>query len=608
MEIVNSPPTELQVQQGWRKLQPSDSVQERNIFAFQCLWCTKCFSNHKNVKQHFAHCPALHPKDPKNRLISDFFTAPAAEKAQDCKITQDLITLIAVHNIPYTQLNSPIWKQFISDLNPDYVIPSTNTLNIRIKEYADFLENKSYQDLMGQEAGICIDGAGFNIEKYYAVVLVNGSRARLAKVYHVEEQTSAKLSEIVADVFRKAVKKGITITGTCSDNAKNLVAALEGPGDNSLLAKIGTYLLRVSCAAHTSQLSILDIKKIDTTIDAILEDCISLSTYIDKRDKTFHEYLNVERPHFIATRWNSACNVLEFMVNNNEKVNEFIQACINVEKNAYEKRVEKHERQIAKGKPAADIIQPSYPPVPYVPNEWEQLLDALKIIRTFTLKIEGDIVLQQQVFLEARNVNTSLTALEIQGNQFAATLRDAFESRFTKTADLLIAELAWRFTPAGVIEWRNTFHLDMISDDIQRNERAHNHYQLLSERFIQLCNSIFSIENPEQEAFYAFPALFEWWLSDAKVNPGESTKSLWKRMKFTNVQIPGFQDERKIPLQYLWRIAIALTTLPASESICERCFSQIKHLASDLNCNMKSDLFESLATVKMATYFMNKYK
>ena len=127
-----------------------------------------------------------------------------------------------------------------------------------------------------------------------------------------------------------------------------------------------------------------------------------------------------------------------------------------------------------------------------------------------------------------------MTALEIQGNQFAAKLRDAFESCFTKSADLLIAELALMFTPACVIEWRNTFQLDMISNDIQRNERAHNHYQLLSERFIHFYNSIFSIENPE-EVFYVFPALFEWWLSDAKVNPGDSTKSLWKRMKFTNV-------------------------------------------------------------------------
>ena len=361
-------------------------------------------------------------------------------------------------------------------------------------------------------------------------------------------------------------------------------------------------------SAHTSQLSILDVRKTDENINAILEDCISLSLYIDRRVKSFHEFLSVERPHFIATRWNSACTVLEFMVNNHEKIDAFLQACIAAEKNCYEKRVEKQQKLIEEGKSATDVTGPSYPPVSSVPPEWEQLLNVLRIIRGFTTKIEGDIVLQQQVFLEARNVGTSLTAIEIAGNPFAAPLKAAFNSRFMTTADLLIAELAWRFTPAGVIEWRNTFAIDMISPDAVVNERAHHHYELLRERFLHLCDSVFDITTDEQRAFFAFPALFEWWLSDAKINPGESTRSLWRGMKFKNVQILGFQEGRKIHLQNFWRIAVALTSLPASESICERCFSQIKHLANDLNCSMNKDLFEALATIKMASYFINKYK
>ena len=514
---------------------------------------------------------------------------------------------MATHNVPYTQLNSPTWQRFIDELKPGFKLPSDKVFSVKIKEYAKHLEQKSYSDMRGQEAGICIDGAGFNIKKYYAVVLINGTRARLAKIYHVSDQTADKLSSVVADVFTKATQHGITITGTCSDNARNLIAALEGSDEKSLIAKIGSYLLRVSCYAHTSQLSIIDIRRIDERIDKILNDCIQLSFYIDRRDKTFHEFLDAKCPDFIATRWNSACNVLEFMIENCDKINQFLGACIAAEDNEYQELIEKNQRRIDKGKPPTEVSPPAYPPIEFIPITWPQLLESLKIVRSFTTRIEGDISLQQQVFIEARNVSTSLTALEVAGNPFAGILRDAFEHRFMTTADILISELAWRFTPEGVIEWRGTFAIDMISVDREANERAHKHYNELCERFVSLCESVFAITTDEQKAFYAFPALFEWWLSEANVNSGESTRSLWRAMKYKSIQIPGFQNGRAIPLNNLWRIAIALTTLPASESICERCFSQIKHLANDLNHRMASDMFESLATVKMATYFMNKY-
>ena len=166
------------------------------------------------------------------------------------------------------------------------------------------------------------------------------------------------------------------------------------------------------------------------------------------------------------------------------------------------------------------------------------------------------------------------------------------------TADIIISELAWRFTPEGLIEWRNAIAPDMLSADMQVNERAHDHYNRLSEILVDFCEEVFSISNDQQRAYYAFPALFEWWLSDAPFNNGNSTRSLWKIMRFKRIQIPGFQNGRRIPLCNLWRVVVALTTLPVSESICERCFSQVKRLTSDLNRNMKPELFESLSTIK----------
>lgn len=139
-------------------------------------------------------------------------------------------------------------------------------------------------------------------------------------------------------------------------------------------------------------------------------------------------------------------------------------------------------------------------------------------------------------------------------------------------------------------------------------QNADKHYDALATRFIALCGEVFEITTDQQRAMFGFPALFHWWLESAPVDPGESTESLWMRMKGRSVVIPGYRFGAPVPLLNLWKIAVALTTLPASESICERCFSQIKHLASDLNSSMKPELFEALATIKMASYYMNKYQ
>lgn len=240
-EIMNSPPTEVEVDQGWRKLCPNGEIQGRTKYAFQCLKCFHVFANHRNANQHLSTCPVNHPRKQRNSILS--FLAPLEHKMPQDKneALEALIELIATHNVPYTQLNSPQWRRFISCLDPSFVVPSTETLNKMIRGYADKLEKRSYADLRGTSVGLCIDGAGFSIKKYYAVVLINGTKARIARVYHVKEQTADALAEIVADVYKKASLNMVTITGTCSDNAKNLVAALSGNNDLSVQKSDVTY-------------------------------------------------------------------------------------------------------------------------------------------------------------------------------------------------------------------------------------------------------------------------------------------------------------------------------------------------------------------------------
>ena len=611
--IINTPPTSDEVSKGWRKLSPVKESTNRIIYSFQCLYCKKIYGNHKNAKQHLDRCPQKNP--PQNSSNQSLITEYIINKNdifneidQTAKF-KSLITLIAFHNIPYSQIHSFAWKHFFKSFDPTFVIPGEKVLIDGIHNFAMELEAKSYNSFCNSSKGIAIDGAGFNLSKYYAVVLINSKIVRIAKIYHVERQTADQLSAILADTINKATKNRILISAICSDNARNLVAACNTE-TGKLKALIGMYLLRVACAAHTSQLSIGDIKEICPEIAQVFIETIELLYFIDRHDAEFKTYIKIEHPKYVQTRWNSACTVLEFLCTNCEKINQFLIDVSNSEQRQYEQKQLKNNMRIAKGLLPKNISPPDIPQLQEIPDSWFHAYEALKAIYNFTKNIEGDQCYQQQVFLEYRNTIFSLDALHNDGNIFALTLRNAFIERFTTTSDILIAELAFRFTPEGLYEWRNTYHqtLNRTLDPPPTEEalkEAFDHYNDLKNRFIQYAESSLNITTTEQKLNACIPSLFDWWLTESKVYPGESAFVYWKNAMNKKVSFPDIG--KTVELKDFSMLVLALISMPASEAICERCFSRIKHLASDLNTNMKPELFESLATIKMAMYYFQKY-
>ena len=138
-EILNSPPTQFDLDRGWRKLGETGKKNGRTICAFQCLKCSSCYNNHKNAGQHLAHCPAL--KRPKEATIEHYFSAHSIAD-DNTKICQDLIELIAAHNIPYTQLQSFYWAKMFSHFVNGFTLPSIEVFNKMILEYSNTVEKK----------------------------------------------------------------------------------------------------------------------------------------------------------------------------------------------------------------------------------------------------------------------------------------------------------------------------------------------------------------------------------------------------------------------------------------------------------------------------------
>ena len=604
--FMNLPPTEKEAEKGWKKLAPNGQKNGRTIYCFQCLHCHKVFGNHKNAGQHLKICPVIHPKDPTQSTITMYLqrSPDCHEKSKNNKLDA-ICELIARANIPRTQIQAPFWKKFIHHLDPDFVIPSDDVIVAGIHDLAKRLIDSGLQDLKNRYVGLCIDGGGFFLAKFYAFIFVTHDKVRHARFVNVKKQDAATLADLIAEIIREADIKGIHISAICSDNARNLIAACKSNEGTLLRARIGRFILRVSCASHTSQLSLNDVTQNNALFQKILDDIISLLQYIMKRDKQFSQYVPKKVPYFIKTRWNSACDVLEFFIQNDEKTNSFLKDAIIAEERAFNIRNEKNQRRTEQHLPPLEPYHMSLPCVNEIPNEWYEVLDPLLIIRQFTQRIEGDVKMQMDVFLSARNATQQLNSLHDSGNQFAKSFLDAFEMRFSSTADLLLAEIAYRFTPEGVHEFRNTVGIALNSPDDEERLKAGNHYENLKHHFVMLAEEIFDIQNDEQRMKYKFPALYDWWLFDSDCYPGETFYSVWRNPN-KYVKLQG--NDSNISIKNLATIAMALLTLPASEAINERCFSQVKHLVTKYNRSIGSELFADVSTIKIASLFKEKYQ
>ena len=103
------------------------------------------------------------------------------------------------------------------------------------------------------------------------------------------------------------------------------------------------------------------------------------------------------------------------------------------------------------------------------------------------------------------------------------------------------------------------------------------------------------------------PAIFDNVIKYWSINPGEDPRAYWNDKCDENVTIRQVNGGHPIPLNVFATTALVLISLPASESMVERAFSQIKAIATDFNKSMKNKLFLSLATVKLCLRYKNKY-
>ena len=584
------------------------------VYAFQCNICKGKFTNYNNAAAHVSSCRISHANAIDQRafpILQAFGITPAQlplEAVIPVKIKarsepgaplshefEALLELFADMNIPYTQIESPSWEKFIHALNPGLKIPKKDTLRTMIIEHSSTLLKEGLNDVKGTICGVAVDGAKIFDNHTYAFILVHPHGLRLAGIKTVDDQKGVTLAQATADIINTCHESGINVSGVVSDNGPSLVAALTNmdPDDPlSLRVLIGMTVLRLACAAHTSQLAVNDVMKTYPILEQFFKDITSLLYWINKRCEEFKAVCSLKIPQYVATRWNTLASCGVFIINNKETINDFISRRTEEERVSYQRDKELFDA----GRKRTAPVEPVPPPVEAVPECWNEYVDALKVIATFTDMIEGDLQLQQQVYTSVISTEAQLENMGLHGNVVASKLLVAFRNRFKATADIELAHLAFTFTPDGLQAFQT------LPEGFEKRTTA----KTLKKKFLEIASNL-NVSAIGPSAVF-LPAIFDNYLKYASIGEGEDPFIYWEERCDETIVIPQVNNGQSIKLTVFSTIALILISLPASEAMVERAFSQMKAISTDFNKCIAKDLFLALSTIKLCVRIKRKYQ
>ena len=589
----------------WQKLEyVLTNKKGKHIHKFKCTICNKIYTNHNNANTHVCNCLKAHKMQSDQSTLSSFGIGTSTPSQQPqyqselieesntteepiCMSQRDiaLIELIADANIPYTQINTQPWLDFIHTFCPDYKVPSGEMLRKMIIQHASHCLDTGLNEMKNEVCGIAVDGATLMSKHCYAFILVNPSGLRLAGIKEVHKQDAVTLASTVGEVLKDCKQSQIYISGIVSDNAPSLVKALidnDANNENTLLAIVGNEVIRVACSAHTGQLVIGDLIKQSSMEDFFIAVTNTIQ-YLKVHRDTFITNCPHKIPSYISTRWNTLHACADFLMRHRDLINDFIQATALAESEDFERK----QQMFTQGRIKNQPVPPTPPPIEMIPSEWQHYVDALKVISDFTDEVEKDLTLQQHVYVAVNRVYARLEQLD---TPCASEMLDLFHKRFTSTADFSLSKLAYYLTPSGVNEYRS----------LPESERR-KLFKELKTKFKEL-----TAKFPPEMTMY-FPAIYTFFMNVYEIDPGDSPFYVFNELENEHIRIPGLNGEEPVSFSSFAIACKALVTLPASEAMVERCFSQVKSIATDFNKRMKIDFAIALSTLKLAIRYRRRY-
>jgi hypothetical protein len=486
----------------------------------------------------------------KQGLRSTAATSPARPCVHESTaLTERLFRWMAVKGVSFRAIDSPLFREFLHEADPNFKMPCWKTLKERIHRMAGQVKDlprlpqPTYCSLM-------LDGATkYNRRFLSAILFINGD-VRFLNIFTPDNQKAKVMSNDISPMIRDLEARNYIVTAVCTDNASNEQALLNPVHEFSLQQQTGLPIIRIPCTAHTANLALHDV--LEAKPDCILQQIRKIMAAIPTQVGSPFCQL----PRLNEERWYSLGDVTSYIVTHRISIESYLEA--------------KGQSEALMAFRTVGICE---------------LNDVMTAYRVFLKHVEANSTSYFEVFPHLSKFLLALERLSIVRNRHAAALSQSLLRRFSSTADMTLLLACYVLTKEG-LAWYKSIRRDS------------NEGMALKK---MVCNGLETLTSSFHHDPKIVKELFEMFVETATFGEA-STREYW-----SGLDPQAEAGEKNVPIFPLVDIAKRVQAFAATETSCERLFCQLRNMVGDFRHRLATTTMRDLLWLRM-DYLWNTAK
>lgn len=566
----------------------------REIYTAVCDLCGSTLRNSRSSRKHMEqrHYQLLREED--QYSLHAFFGGtqePASEKEDDSSpdvVTPTpssaiddkdlaLIRLVCRVGLPLSTLKSKHWRDFLAYFgSPVFIKPAR--LRSLLLIHAQEIKRRNFECLKQKYVSIITDGGTITDREFYIVLMFVEGMIYFGGALHIEKTSHSEIARALNPIIMEVTKAGGIPIAIITDNARNLKLATTEHGQpgptidtSSQICSVQSlshqHMLHISCTVHTANLILRDLEKELPGFVAFKKGIKDLFAFLRERKvRAALKALGVrEKVQLIQEiKWLTYYQAFTYVT----KYREQIEAVIREPPSHTPKRVPEFQE---------------------IPKDWYDYLEAVAPLGEFIVTIERNETRLCQVFDYLLQLKQRWDSL---GKDISTKLSQLLAIRFDTTGDGLLAQVAFMFTPKGLLYFRKVFsvlHQLREGNHDECYDRCFRLRDAMMHKFKQIYE-FFGFPDGSQR----IPPLFHQFLLHFNLTS--------EPMKIQLDRLGGMTLTTQtscIPWKDFCSTAQRLLELPASESVAERVISHMSLLFPANRYGSNVDLVDAQITVRM---------
>ena len=568
----------------------------REIFSAVCDLCGLTLRNYRSSKKHIQQRHYQLLRDDNQYSLHAFFGG--AEGGQEAETIEHdhessdvvtpptpsaidesvvlLIRLVCRIGLPLCTLNSKHWQDFLQYFGSPMTIKPARLRSLLLI-HAEEIKRRNFASLKHKFVTIITDGGTITDREFYIVLMYVEGKIYFAGALHLEKTCHSNIALALNPIVTEIADAGGIPIAIITDNARNLKLATTdrqqpephidtGSQICSVQSLSHKQMLHICCTIHTANLILRDLEKELPGFVTFKRGIKDLFSFLRERKvrAALKAHGVTEKVKLIQEiKWLTYYQAFRYVTKYREQI---------------EAVVRDPPRHVAKRLPDFKAI----------PEEWCEFLEALSPLGEFIVTIERNETRLCEVFDHLLQLRQKWDDI---GGDLSCRLSRLLAARFDNTGDGLLAQVAFLFTPKGLLYFQRIFCVlnEPHEEQPETYARCFRLRDALMLKFEQVYE-YFGFPEGRQRV----PPLFHQYLTHFTLTA--------EPMKIQLDRLGGMAlttQTSVIPWRDFCSTAQRLLELPASESVAERVISHMNLLFPSNRYGSKADLVDAQITVRI---------